>query len=196
MLMRKFNDMTHFVADLETLDTAPSAVILRAGFYRVYRHAEHGWQVVRHLDISLLGTVAEQIKLGRTISASTLRWWLDPDRRAAAQELVNPNGTWAVSVGAAKEYIASRLAPGNDNKTALWGNGSNFDCSILQSFLGDMMPIPFWNQLCLRTLVGFTGASKAQPAIAHSAIDDAAAQARTLVDIFTGANWAIAEAKA
>ena len=70
----------------------------------------------------------------------------------------------------------------------LWGNGANFDVSILQSAYENVnLPTPwgFRDVRCLRTIRALSGAcyiARPEIGVAHNALDDARAQAMWLID--------------
>lgn len=185
MLNHKFSEAPHYVVDLESLGTEPDAVILRVGICVVSK-VDSMWGFGRVLDMDLRKTVHEQIIEGRTCTRSTLDWWRKPEQEGALGGLTDHTFDAPSSAVNAKTIIAQGLS--DPQGPYLWGMGSTFDCSILQSFLGQKMPIPFYRHMCLRTLLEFTDAARVTPERPHVAISDAEAQAKTLIRIFEANN--------
>lgn len=178
-VVKVFDDI---MLDLETLDTSATASIISigavrfneteiddAGFYRVIK-------------------IQSNLDEHRTISGSTLAWWIGQDARAKAI-FSDPD---AVDLGQALDDFRDWVGP--IKNVRMWGNGSDFDCSILKNAYGlQGEPWVFWNTRCLRTvkssMIGRT-VQKVEPAIAHHAMHDALAQAKTLQAIWAAEkNW-------
>ena len=185
MLNDKFTRAPHYVTDLETLGTDENAVILRIGICIVQKVAGV-WGFGRVIDMDLRKIVHEQLIYGRTFTRSTLDWWKKPQQGGALMGLADQTYDTPDSTDSAVVVLANQLSASQG--AYLWGMGSTFDCSILQSFLGNKMPIPFYRHMCLRTLIEFTGAARVSPDRPHIAISDAEAQAKTLIRIFEANN--------
>lgn len=180
-MLNKFSNAPHLVADLETLGTEPSAVIVRAAVVLVAK--DNGlWGVMPVVDADLRMSVTDQLIAGRTCSRGTLGWWGQPEQTPALAHLGDSTEDFCPWVDEAQQKLAGKLA--KFPNAFLWGMGSTFDCGILQSFLGSKMPIPFYRHMCLRTLIDFTGTERVRPKIPHVAREDAMAQAETLIKIF------------
>ena len=165
--------------DLETLDTKDTAVVLSIGaikftvdglFETFYRRLE----------------LNDQIRSGRTISGSTIEWWAQQDVKARAV-FSEP----AISTEKALLDYADFLST---EDCVMWGNGAMFDNAILLNMY-DMygMPRPwsYRNDRCYRTVLAlhkslYPGFETNTPSVAHNALADAVAQARTLQKIWNG----------
>src|SRR5690606_12661716 len=68
--------MNHIMLDLETLDTASSAVVVSIGAvaFDPYTNA-----IGDKFYVEMTEDIAEQQKKGRTISGDTVRWWMQQD---------------------------------------------------------------------------------------------------------------------
>lgn len=171
--------------DLETLDTAVTGVILSIGACKFDANeiANDGF----YRKISIESNLDE----GRTISASTLRFWMDqPD--AARKAVFDPEG--AVSLDQAltefREWLGTdRIATDNMRP---WGNGADFDIAMLAHAFGKQgTPWKFYNVRCFRTTKSdprFKDVPKPAPVIAHHALYDALAQAQHLQAIWKEQN--------
>jgi len=169
----------HVMIDLETLDTLSHGVILSIGAVKFNE---------KNIDDAAfyrVVTVQSNLDEHRTISESTLRWWMDQDAQAKAvfshKERV-PLGD------ALDELRAWGGSPLDWEHTQVWGNGSDFDCAMLAHAYGQQgTPWKFWNVRCFRTIKSMPSAKAvpkpANPA-AHNALADALFQAKHLQAIW------------
>jgi 3' exoribonuclease, RNase T-like len=163
--------------DIETLDTRPSAVILSIGAVR-FDVAEPGTLTEKfHHYIS----IDEQLRAGRTVSGSTLLWWMDQGDEARSR-ISSAN---AESMKTVLDALAAFMKP--DDR--VWGNGAGFDNVIVADAYQSMgMPVPwrFWGDMCFRTLKTMYKYVPKPPrnGTAHDALDDAIHQAEHLQAIF------------
>jgi len=164
--------------DLETLSLGDRATVTAIG--AVFFDLE---QV--HYGELLLPEVQPQIRLGRTVRWDTIVWWLEQDEEARRE--VATKDQYRVPVERALDQL-SRLY--RDHETIeVWGNGSNFDVSIMDTLYADFHQSPPWTYKQvrdLRTLVSMVpDADTLMPVkddgasigVKHSAIDDAYRQA-------------------
>ena len=174
-MSNQMKDALHVVVDLETLDTRPNAAVLSVGVAFVKTCA-----VVDAIELRL--DLSEQLMLGRTVSASTLEWWLD-GAKADAQRHTASLPRYALST--ALESIEARVrAYGGPKGAFIWGNSPSFDCAILASLYAAAGMPPWWGysqEMDLRTLRKFGLVKWQQPLIAHTALHDAQAEAEELV---------------
>ncbi|MCZ7840093.1 3'-5' exoribonuclease [Leclercia adecarboxylata] len=140
----------HLMVDLETMGKKPGAPIVSIG--AVFFDPSSGktgaefYQVI-NLELSM--------SFGARPDASTILWWLKQSPEARSAIVVDD----AIGLLEALEqflvFIAENAA--NGSKTVqLWGNGSSFDCSLLEAAfeLADTpFPIPHWNYRDVRTVV-------------------------------------------
>lgn len=168
----KFDDM---MLDMETLDTSASAVILSIGAVRFNEKniADDAFYRV----ITLQSNLDEH----RTISQSTLGWWMKQDAKAKAV-FEAPN---QVTLGLAlAEFRTWGGTPLEWDNTRVWANAPDFDCTIMKHAYGQQgEPWKFWNTRCYRTIKNLQAARnvpKPANAGAHNALFDAIAQAQHL----------------
>ena len=163
----------HYSIDLETLDTKPSAIILSIGIVTFNQEGIHN-------GFELFPSIQEQIDADRTMSESTLMWWLSqsPEARKTVTEAKR------LSLRDTLEVVSHILT----EVEGVWGNGSDFDNVILSSlFAGECLRQPWHFALsrCVRTLraqhpdrgFDFKG-------IAHTALADAQHQANIVRSLF------------
>jgi 3' exoribonuclease, RNase T-like len=169
--------MKRIMVDLETLDTKPTTVILSIGAVQ-FDETQTGMTFYRTCQID------DQITAGRTISGSTIDWWMGQSR-VAQEKLFSPAA------------IASRMQLPNVLKDfgrfvkdadEIWGNGSDFDNSILMDAYRTTMGFLPWSyskNRCFRTMKKlFPVVEPEFVGTPHQALDDAMHQARWLQEIW------------
>ena len=173
---------SHVVVDLETYDTAETAVVLAIGLAVV----RYDWQgecfregEVPAVGCSLVNTIGKQRGEGRTAGEPTIQWWRSPDRAAAWRALEDDPVQMKTS-NEAREWVTNALGLVGRGDIRLWGNGSGFDCNILRHFMGDGFSQKFWHDRDLRTIVELAPIDRVRPDRPHVALDDARAEAMTL----------------
>ena len=161
--------MQHIMLDIETLDTAPSAVILSIGAVKFdpTTNSPLGDKFYKAI------TVQSNLDAGRTISGNTLSWWMKQDDQARAV-FNEPRVSLDVALHALHEFF-------DHGDYKVWGNGADFDNVIVKhafEMMGWKTPWEFWNNRCYRTLKATLKASK-MPTFEgkHNALVDACAQA-------------------
>lgn len=169
-----YNDV---MIDLETLDTAVTGAILSIGACR-FNETEIG-----NDGFYRAITIQSNIDEHRTISGNTLSWWMGQEEKAKRVF----NDPEAVTLTQALDELREWLGPPVEAKNKrVYGNGANFDISILDhaySTGGQTSPWEFYNVRCFRTLKSLPSARnvpKPANALAHNALFDAIAQAQHL----------------
>lgn len=141
---------THLMVDLETMGKKPGAPIVSIGavFFDPYsgKTGAEFYQVI-NLESSM--------SFGARPDASTIFWWLKQSPEARSAIVVDDTVGLVEALEQFLDFIAESAA--NGSKTVqLWGNGSSFDCSLLEAAfeLADTpFPIPHWNYRDVRTVV-------------------------------------------
>ena len=176
----------HLMVDFETLDTAPSAIVVSLGAAIFKRDGVLG-SFYRVLNID------EQIELGRTMSADTLRWWFTQSKEAQSpfHAPVNEKVSLLSCIKDLMLFCEKHLQEDNNNWAGIniWGNGACFDPPILDSMFRDLgmeIPYKFWNIACYRTFEKLTKckALVERQGTHHNAEDDAIYQAETMIAYF------------
>lgn len=159
--------MKHLMLDIETLDTATTAVVIQVGWTIFDLVGPPTAPVQWTMDIQ------EQIDLGRTISASTLKFWMEqPD--IARQQGFDPARKH--SLMELRERFRMMLY-GTPIKH-VWSHGPAFDMATLKSLLGEE-PWDFRSLRDTRTLAMLAPhIERPAAAVKHNAGDDALAQAK------------------
>lgn len=165
--------MSNIMLDIETLGTRSTSVILSIG-------------AVEFDKTSILKTFHKHINIdsclrqGLTVDGRTIQWWMDQSDEARALMQVPGEPLYDV-------LVDFRNAFDWDNK-AVWCNGASFDFPIIENALhqcGLQLPWAYYNTRDYRTLKNLVSRQtydslKVRPKVAHNALDDAIAQARTL----------------
>lgn len=167
----------NIMLDLETLDTAPSTVILSIGL-AAFTDTELG--ETRYFVPSM----QEQITLGRTVSASTIQWWMGQNS-AAKKVFEEQKRTTSKNLADVLSGVAFFIEKYPDVK--VWSYGANFDVPILQHAfeqMGMKLPWKYPNVRCLRTFCDERKAPYRQNfGVAHNAVDDAISQAKHVIAV-------------
>lgn len=159
--------MKHLMLDIETLDTATSAVVIQVGWVTFDLVGPISSPVQWTMDIQ------EQINQGRTISASTLKFWMEQSD-IARQQVFDPSVSY--NVQQLREWLRMMLY-GTPIKH-VWAHGPAFDIATLKSLLGEE-PWDFRSLRDTRTLAMLAPhIERPAAAVKHNAGDDALAQAK------------------
>lgn len=169
--------MKHMMIDIETLDTATTAVVPQVGWC-LFDETEVKPPVELALDID------EQIKAGRTISASTLQWWMtQPD--IARERVFCPDKVHTIADLATR--LRTLLYDGQIE--CVWAHGPQFDIATLKHLLG-AEPWHYRSIRDTRTLAMLAPSAHKPAALTkHSAGDDAYAQAQWVQNIWQHIGW-------
>lgn len=157
--------------DLETLGTKTNSVILSIG---AVAFDENGIHDEFYCNVDLEGS----LKHGFDIDADTLYWWLKQDKSAG--EILSSNRE---SIVAAMFDINLFIA--NNYVDEVWANSPSFDLVMLKNAMEKVNKNPawdFWVERDFRTFLSLTGAKRVYPDVAHNALEDARAQAQTLIN--------------
>lgn len=177
--------LTDAMADIETLDTRPSAVVLSIGVVLFNRRDPSVPMKELNLKFGTKEFRDEQITVGRTVNKETVAWWKGQD--ADAKQIFKQANV--ASMLDALDKLTTFLTKGNTT-FLVWGNGAGFDNTILVSLyesFGQTAPWKFWNDRCFRTMKGEHGHIARPPAfqgVKHDAVDDARQQALYLQAIY------------
>ncbi|BAK75421.1 putative exonuclease, phage related [Pseudogulbenkiania sp. NH8B] len=172
----------HIIADLETMDTLPSAVILTAGLIAV-EITDTGLTVLSRWYRRLQWDTGHR-QPGRTVSQDTVDWWLNQSDEAFIQAFEDDGHRLPIWLAMQSLSAWLKLHP-----YPIRGNGSDFDNAILQhAFQQHGLRWPYWQNRCLRSLKG--DVTQLNPDLKlpewpehltkHVAIDDAEYEAHVL----------------
>jgi DNA polymerase III epsilon subunit-like protein len=161
--------MTDIMLDIETLSIRPNAAIIVIGAIKFFREGdvvslEKSDKFYRRI------TIKSCKEAGLRIDNSTVQWWKQQDKDVRYEALYNPD---RIPLKQALQEFATWMG----NSTYIWGNGDDFDCTILgEAFSRCDMEIPwkfFLTRDC-RTLFDLAGIKKADlpSGLEHHAIHD------------------------
>jgi hypothetical protein len=162
------------MVDLETLGTNPDTIVVSIGacFFDI-ETKQLGPTFYMALDIE------DQLKKGRSITGSTLKWWMSQsdavkkvfhEKSKPTSEVLNTLVYWIK-----QETNKKNLKP--------WGNGNTFDISILENMFNQYnieVPFMYYNSMDLRTFRRFVANNEKvdkSEGTNHNALDDAKNQA-------------------
>ncbi len=141
---------THLMVDLETMGKKPGAPIVSVG--AVFFDPASGITGAEYYQVINLES---SMSFGARPDASTILWWLKQSPEARSAIVVDDTVGLVEALEQLLDFIAENAANGSKN-VQLWGNGSSFDCSLLEAAfeLADTpFPIPHWNYRDVRTVV-------------------------------------------
>jgi len=141
---------THLMVDLETMGKKPGAPIVSVG--AVFFDPASGKTGAEYYQVISLES---SMSFGARPDASTILWWLKQSPEARSAIVVDDTVGLVEALEQFLDFIAENAANGSKN-VQLWGNGSSFDCSLLEAAfeLADTpFPIPHWNYRDVRTVV-------------------------------------------
>lgn len=171
---------TDFMLDLETLGTNPNDAIIAIGLSPMdieERTLGEGFYVKVDAESCQ--------KLGMRINASTVMWWFQQSQAAREEFKDNhEHGTISEALEQAAAFIRHKSRNADKKYIRVWGNGAIMDnAMLLAAFkLADIeAPWTYRGDMCYRTLRQLTpDVENIEPEIAHHALSDAEAQAKTL----------------
>ena len=146
--------------DLETLSVRPHAIILVIGAIKFKRTKKYS-EEIEQKNIDKLDTFYRRITINSCIEVGlhkdedTVKWWSSQNDEIKHEALINPD---RVSIQEALQDFSIWFNKENVKKTrsCIWGNGSDFDISILgEAYKRCNMEIPwnFWLVRDLRTIL-------------------------------------------
>lgn len=170
------------MVDIETMDTEPTAAVLSIGavifdpFYGDTQETIRGNNTrCFYTAISLESNIA----LGRTMSPSTVLWWMQQTKAAQDAFLAESRANLSTALNKFLQFVAGQ-SPTPDR---VWAKGPDFDCVTLQSAMKSASarwPFKYHRARCVRTIMDVAYPDGDFPKIgvgtAHNALDDAILQ--------------------
>ena len=167
------------VVDLETLSTRPNACIVSIG--AVAFNLQDG--ILDEFFINV--DASNSRKHGLHIDLNTIEWWKQQSKEAQEAWQQDPQPL---------DYALEKFAEFYQTGNPIWGNGSSFDITILESayyavgwdkdkVYGKHLPWKFWDIYDMRTLTSILGKKLQKTGVDHNALDDAMAEAKLLIDM-------------
>jgi exodeoxyribonuclease VIII len=163
--------------DLETVGTRATSAIVSIGAtlmnLETLTNEAYYYKVV---------DLASSVGFGLTVDPGTIAWWEQQTEEARAIFTTEDKVTLDAALFGFIEFVGDK-----SEKIKIFGNGADFDNAILAyayAKCGMAAPWQFYNNRCYRTIKAmYPDVPRHKPAIAHDAMHDAIAQARTLFDI-------------
>lgn len=185
---------TNVMLDLETLDTKPTALILSIGAVAFDPNSfELG--PTFYAELSNERDMQHQQEMGRTISPSTVTWWMQQSDEAKKIFAKTPqDGIQRLSPPVALVEFNKFLVEHGGKDCRVWGNGADFDNVVLGSLYDSYGIGRGWSygkNRCYRTVKNICPVpyqSIVPQGVAHNALDDAVNQAQQLQEIFACLN--------
>jgi hypothetical protein len=150
--------MKDIMLDLETMDSVRSASVVSIGAIQCNLiTGEMGKTYYRVVELK------GQMEDGATISTDTLYWWLQQSQGARDGIVIEGRILLTDMCTSFSKWLNSLSNSTNTGTISpkylrLWGNGASFDNAIIRHVFERCkvpMPIDFWNDRDMRTIVGF-----------------------------------------
>ena len=170
---------TRVCVDLETLGTRPGSVITSIGATKFDENGPYGDPFYMRIDMQSC------VDAGMLIDTETIKWWMRQSDEARAE--FQKESFELKHVLTSFWVWAETQCSGNPlNQLEVWGNGANFDNSLLKAAYDSLSleaPWKFWNDRCYRTLKAMYPHIKMPKRVGthHNALDDAISQVNHLI---------------
>jgi len=168
---------SHIMLDIETMDTENTASIVSIGAC-AFDMDNYDEEITRKFDIRI--SLESNQKAGRTISASTVSWWLKQSKEAQAALHRDPVVNLKEGLTQFRMW-ADEVKP---RASRIWAKDPDFDVVIMKDAFNDLgmvWPFKFWESRSVRTIVELAYPNGDEPhielGVAHDAADDAIRQA-------------------
>ena len=161
----------NIMIDLETLGTKPNSAILSVGAVAFDKEGIHD-QYYANVDLE------DSLKKNYDVDASTVYWWLKQSAEAGCIISSNLKPVRAVLIDL--QFFFKKHAP-----KEVWANSPSFDLVMLKNaFNKENLDIlwNFWDERDYRTFLNLTKQERVHPAVVHNALEDAIAQATTVMN--------------
>lgn len=162
------------MVDLETLGVTPGCIILSIGAV-AFDPKTNQLGPEFYVIVSTTSCRAHNLK----IDQSTLDWW--EEQSEDAKEVLIHAEEGGLSLVEAMSAFTNYLSKFGLNQVRIWGNGADFDNTILSccySAIEQKVPWSPWNGRCYRTLKNIIkGPKLKRQGTHHNALDDAKTQA-------------------
>lgn len=170
--------MTQIMVDIETMDIEPSAAILSIGAVAFDKRVISTKAELKENSFYTNISIESNQKVGRTMSASTIEWWLKQSKAAQQSLFEDPILPLKTAL------IKYRMWCEKQNADRYYANDPDFDIVVLNNALkqiGDSSPFAYHMHRSLRTTIEDAYPDdpmpNLDPGIAHNALDDAVKQA-------------------
>lgn len=141
--------------DIETLGVRPHSIVVVIGAIKFERDIKI-YPIEKYEKFYIRINSDSCRNVGMIKEENTINWWYTQDSKVRYEALENPD---RVDIKKALEEFTKWFG----KSTYIWGNGDDFDCSILgEAYKRCNMEIPwkFYNTRDVRTLYDITGVTK------------------------------------
>ena len=146
----------NFMVDIETLSTRPNATIVSIAIVKFDRNGS--LPKLENMEQCYIKVARESCEvLGMHVDDKTMEWWKKQDESVRWEALENPENR--LSIKHALDKLSGFIGKGN---ALVWGNGDDFDCTILGEayrLCGKTVPWKFWNTRDVRTVLDLANIS-------------------------------------
>lgn len=138
--------------DIETLDTAPTAVVTSIGAV-AFSYAETTKDFAEPASTTAFYVgldIDDQLEMGRTISGPTLAFWAAQPAGLFHQQLAGESSPYE-----ALHILRLFLVQYSSPETDIWCKGAAFDFVLLHNLFkmyGVDWPVNYWQEMCARTI--------------------------------------------
>lgn len=167
--------MKDVMVDIETLGTMPGSAILSIG--AVAFDAETG-----EFGASLLAQINPifAVNAGLTVDPKTMVWWMQQGDEARSEAFGG-----ALDLLSALTYFSTFI--GTEQPLRLWAKPPSFDLVLLEAAYAvarQEVPWHYRSPRCVRTIMDVAGLEYGHTLPAHTALDDAKAQAGIVIESY------------
>jgi len=180
-------ELNHAMIDCETLGTDPGDVVLTVGVVKFHPCHRQNVEQLKSQSRLFVFDLEESLKKGFSVSASTLRWWMQQSQRA--RDKAFNNGGLDKLPGSIEDQLMA-MSAFLTYSTSVWANGANFDPGMLQAYYNkynEPTPWRYSDIRCARTMYkNFPGNKHeafADNLTAHDPVDDCIYQILKLYNI-------------
>lgn len=172
--------MEDVMIDLETLGTTPGCVVLSIGAV-AFDHISGKLGEELYVVVSTESCVDH----GLHIDQGTVDWWEGQSKEA--RQVLTEAKSGGLPLNEAMAKLTKYLEGIGIKQVRIWGNGADFDNSILSySYHAVDQQVPWvpWNSRCYRTLKNLVkGPRLEREGTYHNALDDAKTQANHAIQL-------------
>lgn len=179
--------MQNLMIDIETLSTKPNGVILSIGAV-FFDKSGFGPEFYVNIDLQ------SSMDAGFEIDAGTVYFWLKQSSEAGAV-LDKEKEPFCDAIRYLHKFIVLNC---DVKEVNVWGNSPSFDLVMLKNYIArtdkylsnaEQTKIwKFYNERDFRTAVDIYKCKRVKPTVAHNALEDAKAQAQTLINYWNSEN--------